>query len=115
MKKLIDIPDSIVRELKVLAAKNDTDLKNYIQDLITRQYEFTRKTEMACYGIEDGQSMRFIYNYLCETFEGIKNEKFDFGSIQYKNHIEFAEDVKCACDMIIFSTKEAMLDGEYKL
>ena len=114
MKKLIDIPDSIVRELKVLAAKNDTDLKNYIQDLITRQYEFTHKTEMACYGIGDGQSMRFIYNYLFETYEGLKNEKFDFGKIEFQSPIEFAEIVKDACDLIIDSTKEAIEDGKYK-
>ena len=39
MKKLIDIPDSIVKDLKILAVKNDKDLKNYIQDLILRKYE----------------------------------------------------------------------------
>ena len=34
MRKLIDIPEEIVKPLKILAIENDTDLKNYIQDLL---------------------------------------------------------------------------------
>ena len=34
MRKLIDIPDEILIPLKVLAIKEDTDLKNYIQDIL---------------------------------------------------------------------------------
>jgi len=34
MKKLIDIPDEILTDLKILAAKANKDLKNYIQDLL---------------------------------------------------------------------------------
>ncbi len=34
MKKLIDIPDDLVIPLKVKAAKQNKDLKNYIQDLL---------------------------------------------------------------------------------
>jgi len=34
MRKLIDIPKEIEIDLKVLAAKSDKDLKNYIQDLL---------------------------------------------------------------------------------
>jgi hypothetical protein len=34
MKKLIDIPDEIVKPLKIMAVNNDRDLKNYIQDLL---------------------------------------------------------------------------------
>ena len=36
MRKLIDIPEKIVKPLKILAIKNDTDLKNYIQDLLSQ-------------------------------------------------------------------------------
>ena len=36
MRKLIDIPEDIVKPLKILAIQNDKDLKNYIQDLLTR-------------------------------------------------------------------------------
>ena len=32
MKKLIDIPDEIVKDLKKLAIDADKDLKNFIQD-----------------------------------------------------------------------------------
>ena len=34
MRKLIDIPEEIVKPLKILAIENDTDPKNYIQDLL---------------------------------------------------------------------------------
>ena len=34
MRKLIDIPEEIVKPLKMLAVENNTDLKNYIQDLL---------------------------------------------------------------------------------
>lgn len=36
MRKLIDIPEEIVKPLKILAIKNNTDLKNYIQDLLIK-------------------------------------------------------------------------------
>lgn len=32
MRKLIDIPDEILQELKILAVKSNKDLKNFIQD-----------------------------------------------------------------------------------
>lgn len=32
MKKLIDIPDEILQDLKILAVKENRDLKNFIQD-----------------------------------------------------------------------------------
>ena len=34
MRKLIDIPDEILKPLKILAIKEETDLKNYIQDIL---------------------------------------------------------------------------------
>jgi len=34
MRKLIDIPDNIIKPLKILAINADKDLKNYIQDLL---------------------------------------------------------------------------------
>lgn len=34
MKKNIDIPDEIVKDLKKIAVDADRDLKNYIQDLL---------------------------------------------------------------------------------
>lgn len=32
MKKLIDIPNEILEDLKILAVKSNKDLKNFIQD-----------------------------------------------------------------------------------
>jgi len=32
MKKLIDIPEEILQDLKILAIKQNKDLKNFIQD-----------------------------------------------------------------------------------
>jgi hypothetical protein len=34
MRKLIDIPDSILQDLKILAVKANKDLKNFIQDTL---------------------------------------------------------------------------------
>jgi hypothetical protein len=34
MRKLIDLPDDIAKDLKVLAVLADKDLKNYIQDIL---------------------------------------------------------------------------------
>tara|TARA_B100000768_G_scaffold168219_1_gene172934 strand:- start:1734 stop:1859 length:126 start_codon:yes stop_codon:yes gene_type:complete len=39
MKKLIDIPDEIVKPLKIMALNKDLDLKNYIQDILIRHVE----------------------------------------------------------------------------
>ncbi|WP_431129685.1 hypothetical protein [Flagellimonas flava] len=39
MRKLIDIPEEIVKDLKILAIQNDKDLKNYIQDLLVQHVE----------------------------------------------------------------------------
>ena len=36
MKKIIDIPDEIVQDLKILAVKSDKDLKNFIQDELVK-------------------------------------------------------------------------------
>ena len=37
MKKLIDIPDEILVDLKIKAAKSGRDLKNWIQDLLIKE------------------------------------------------------------------------------
>jgi|TARA_B110001452_G_scaffold258863_1_gene254541 hypothetical protein len=34
MRKLIDIPDEILKPLKILAINKEKDLKNYIQDIL---------------------------------------------------------------------------------
>lgn len=111
MRKIIDIPDGIVKELKILAVKNDSDLKNYIQDLVSRHYELSNITEMASYAVEDGQSMRFVWNYLVETYQGLKDEKFDYGDFQFGSLIEFLEFVKETCSIAVESIKN---DSDYE-
>ena len=47
MKKLIDIPDKILQDLKILAVKENKDLKNFIQDhlvLLVRGEKKEQKT-----------------------------------------------------------------------
>jgi hypothetical protein len=39
IKKIIDIPDEIVQDLKILAVKSDKDLKNFIQDELVKLVE----------------------------------------------------------------------------
>lgn len=112
MKKLIDIPDEIVKELKLIAVKNDTDLKNYIQDLILNQYKFTKKTEMAIEAIQDGQQMRFIWNYLSNTYEGIKDNVFEYEDFKFKDELDFFEYVKYVCECVIQTIKNDQEDGK---
>ncbi len=105
MRKLIDIPDEIVRELKVLAVKNDSDLKNYIQDVVSRHNEFSNLSELATKTLDDGQSVRAIWSYLEYTFDGIKNERIIMDEMEFTNFTEFLECVKMTCNMAIQSIK----------
>lgn len=43
MRKLIDIPEEIERDLKILAAQENKDLKNYIQDLLIAKVNEKKK------------------------------------------------------------------------
>lgn len=45
MRKIIDIPDEIVQDLKILAVKADRDLKNYIQDSLVKQVKESKEKE----------------------------------------------------------------------
>ena len=47
MKKLIDIPDNIVRDLKILAVKKDKDLKNFIQDELVSLVEKSKSNKKS--------------------------------------------------------------------
>lgn len=42
MKKLIDISEEILQELKILAVKSNKDLKNFIQDELKKIVENSR-------------------------------------------------------------------------
>ena len=39
VRKLIDLPKSIIRDLKILALESDKSLKSYLQDLIITEVE----------------------------------------------------------------------------
>ena len=43
MKKLIDIPEEIVQDLKILAVKENKDLKNFIQDKLKELVKTKKK------------------------------------------------------------------------
>jgi hypothetical protein len=103
MKKLIDIPDEIVREMKIAAAKSDTNLKSYIQEIVKNHRHFCNITEMAAEGIEDGQSVRFVWHYLIATYEGIENQTFDYGSTKFLTLEDFILHVKEVCEEMLHS------------
>jgi hypothetical protein len=43
MRKLIDIPDEILKDLKKLAIDGDLDLKNYIEKLLVEHVKNSKK------------------------------------------------------------------------
>lgn len=47
MKKLIDIPEEIIQDLKILAVKENKDLKNFIQDKLIDLVSEGRKNKKA--------------------------------------------------------------------
>ena len=68
----------------------------------------TTKTEMAENIIDDGQSIRSIWNYLNATFEDIKDvELFD---ATFKTREEFYGFVKNVCEMMLDVNRETILD-----
>lgn len=111
MKKIIDIPDNIVKDLKIMAVKDDTNLKSYIQDLISNHYHYSNITELTSYALDDGQITRSIWNYLLKTFEGLKNEQFTFDEYAFTDRIAFLQEVKDTCELMIDSEKEDKKDN----
>lgn len=103
MKKIIDIPDDMLKELKIMAVKNDNNLKQFIENLILNHYNISNMTEMACEGIEDGQSVRFVWNYLLATYNGIENNVFDYGSTKFEKLEDFIIHVKEVCEDILYN------------
>jgi len=79
MRKLIDIPDYALKDLKILAVKSDTDLKNYIQDLLINHYELSKVTDLALDIANDkDQIQRAIMNFLTHTYTSLKDEGMDY-------------------------------------
>lgn len=56
MKKLIDIPDEIVKDLKKLAIDENKDLKNFIQDHLVLLVRGKKKEQKTSTNIKSKQS-----------------------------------------------------------
>lgn len=59
-----------------------------------------------------------MWNYLIDTYEGIKDETFDCDDFRYDSLVHFLEDVKETCGGIIFNMKidpeSEFYDKEYE-
>lgn len=56
MKKLIDIPDEIVKDLKKLAIDENKDLKNFIQDHLVYLVRGEKKEQKSSANVKSKQS-----------------------------------------------------------
>ena len=111
MKKLIDLPDEIVKDLKVMAVENDSSFKAFIENLILRHHEFSKNTELTNITIEDGQPVRAFINYFADTYKGIKGHFFNFDQYAFTNYIEFLEHIKSSAE---FAIQMVLSDDEFE-
>jgi len=95
MRKIIEIKNSKVNELKKLAIDNNKSFKKYLEDLIENHYEANNTTELAERMFIDGQPGRSIIYYFDDTFKAIKFKKFPYGEKfeTFKQFIQYASDV----------------------
>lgn len=56
MKKLIDIPNEIIQDLKILAVKENKDLKNFIQAQLVDLVSEGRKKQKTSANVKSKQS-----------------------------------------------------------
>ncbi len=56
MKKLIDIPEEIVKDLKKMAIDADKDLKNFIQDHLTLLVRGEKKEQKTSTNVKSKRS-----------------------------------------------------------
>lgn len=52
MRKLIDIPDDLVKDLRILAAYSDKNVKTYLQDLIIQHIQNSKSHHLKGKSIE---------------------------------------------------------------
>lgn len=97
MKKIIEIDDSIVKQLKLLAVNNDKSFKGYLESLIKSHHENTLKLELAKRASNDGQSFRFILYMLLDIYEAIKGVEFNYGEGKIESITDFLDLVEEAC------------------
>jgi hypothetical protein len=67
MKKLIDIPDELLKDLKILAVKEGKDLKNFIQDNLKSLVEKSKReviltSHLPVDGIHETKTVPFKRN-----------------------------------------------------
>ena len=110
MRKLIDIPDSMVKEIKVLAAQSDKAVKHYLEDAILKEVQQGNYNELANYVIRDGQEVRPFFNYFALTFESLKDHTFNAMYPKYTfkldKYIPFLEHLKGTIEWMIEIQKE---------
>lgn len=56
MRKNIDIPDEIVQDLKILAVKENKDLKNFIQDHLVSLVRGDKKEQKTSTNVKSKRS-----------------------------------------------------------
>jgi hypothetical protein len=83
MRKLIDIPDGIIQDLKILAVRTETDLKNYIQNLVIREHE---KIILS----ETNHSERKATKYLNPAIKEFKKLGHENSKLNFKCYTEGA-------------------------
>ena len=105
MRKLIDIPDSMVKEIKVLAAQSDKAVKHYLEDAILKEVQQGNYNELANYVIRDGQDVRPFWNYFYQTFKALKGHKY-WGEDEIKEYVPFLEHLKGTIEWMIQSQSE---------
>jgi predicted DNA-binding protein len=101
MRKLIDIPDEIVEDLKVSAVKNKKSFKKYLEALIEQEVNEVETLSDAIKN--DDQLIRSIGNYLIETYEEVKDINtiwLDKGGAGFNSKKDFLNTVIWICKEI---------------
>ncbi len=68
------------------------------------------KTELAKTIIEDGQSIRSVWNYLSLTFDDIENLQLD--DCKFTDRQDFYQHIKNTVDMMINADNEQLIDSK---
>lgn len=81
MRKNIDIPNEIVQDLKILAVKQNKDLKNFIQDklveIVNKDLISVAELEIAWNKLLENKGFGYCPNFteLCFSVRGVRTKK----------------------------------------
>jgi hypothetical protein len=89
MKKLIDIPDSISKELKKMAIDKGDSIKSIIETFLIDGFKLNKSTELAIEINDDEQIIRALTNYLSSTHNFL-NKDLD---LSYDSFLKIVKDV----------------------